>query len=95
MSLPNRYTCEQMFRVLDDYLDRELSPEEMLRVEEHLATCAQCASEYGFEGALLDGLKEKIRRIEVPQSAVDRVTEALKTAARKNRTGRDSTEPRD
>jgi anti-sigma factor RsiW len=34
-----------MLRRLDDYLDRELSPEEMRRAEEHLETCAACRSE--------------------------------------------------
>jgi anti-sigma factor (TIGR02949 family) len=74
----DRYTCEQVFRLLDDYLDRELAPEEVARVERHLATCAQCASEYRFEGTLLQGLKEKIRHIEVPRSAIERVESVLK-----------------
>ncbi len=79
MSPLDRFTCEQVFRLLDDYLDRELSPEEIQRVEEHLTTCRQCASEYSFEEALLEGLKEKIRRIVVPKSVIDSVNEALKT----------------
>jgi len=34
-----RYTCEETFRRLEDYVDRELSAEEMERVREHLKTC--------------------------------------------------------
>lgn len=78
MSPLDRYTCEQVFRLLDDYLDRELTPEDVERVERHLATCAQCASEYRFEGTLLQGLKERLRHIEVPRSAVERVESVLK-----------------
>ncbi len=74
----DRYTCEQVFRLLDEYLDRELAPEEIARVEKHLATCAQCAAEYRFEGTLLEGLKDKIRHIEVPQSAIEKVESILK-----------------
>ena len=33
----DRMSCEEAFRRLDDYLDRELSPDEMRQVEEHLS----------------------------------------------------------
>lgn len=78
MSSLDRYTCEQVFRLLDDYLDRELSPDEIDRVEQHLATCAQCASESRFEGGMLEGLKTKIRQIDVPPSLVEKVERALR-----------------
>lgn len=74
----DRYTCEQVFRLLDQYVDRELAAGEVTRVEQHLATCAQCAAEYRFESTLLEGLKEKIRHIEVPRSAVEKVESVLK-----------------
>jgi len=66
MSLPDRLTCEQVFLRLDDYLDRELSVEEMRLVQEHLETCAVCAGEYRFEAGVISGLREKLRRIDVP-----------------------------
>lgn len=78
MSTLDRYTCEQVFRLLDDYLDRELSPEEIDRVEAHLATCAQCASESRFERGMLEGLKAKIRQIDVPASLVETIETALR-----------------
>lgn len=77
MGALDRYTCEQVFHLLDDYIDRELAPDEITRVEEHLATCAQCARESRFEHSLLEGLKSKIRQIEVPRSAVERVEAIL------------------
>lgn len=77
MGALDRYTCEQVFHLLDDYVDRELAPDEITRVEEHLATCAQCARESRFEHSLLEGLKSKIRQIEVPPSAVERVEAIL------------------
>lgn len=77
MSALDRYTCEQVFRRLDDYVDRELTAEEIDRVEEHLAMCAQCASEARFERGLVEGLKTKIRRIDVPASLLDRIETVL------------------
>lgn len=66
MTTRDRYTCQQVFNRLDDYLDRELSAEESQRVTEHLATCAQCLDEYRFEANLRAELKRKLRRLEVP-----------------------------
>jgi anti-sigma factor (TIGR02949 family) len=77
VNAPDRYTCEQVFRRLDDYVDRELTAEETKRVEQHLATCAQCASEARFERGLVDGLKAKMRQIDVPDSLVARIETAL------------------
>ena len=74
----DRYTCEQVFHLLDDYDDRELTAEETRRVEEHLDTCAQCASESRFEHSLIEGLKEKIRQIEAPPSAMAKIEDVLR-----------------
>lgn len=85
MSMVDRYTCEEVVRRLNDYLDRELSAAEMTMMQEHLDTCAQCASEYAFEVSVLDELKRKLRRIEVPQSLVDKVDAILAAAQRRDR----------
>jgi len=76
----DRYTCEEAFRRLDDYLDRELSPEEMRLVREHLEACAFCAAEFGFEARLLDELRPKLRRIGAPHDLIERVSRALESA---------------
>lgn len=77
MSPVDRYTCEETFQRINDYLDRELSAEEMRLVREHLETCAMCASEYAFEGAVLTDLKAKLRRIDLPKAVLDRVQAIL------------------
>lgn len=66
MGHPNRLTCEEVFARLDDFLDRELSPEEMRLVEEHIETCAACASEHRFERQVVDSVRDKLQRIELP-----------------------------
>ena len=37
-----RLTCREVVKLLTDYLERALRPEDLARVEEHLATCAGC-----------------------------------------------------
>jgi anti-sigma factor (TIGR02949 family) len=69
----SRYTCEEAFRRLDDYLDRELSEEETSLVREHLEICAGCAREFTFEESLLRGVKDKLRQIDLPPSLQARI----------------------
>ena len=73
----SRYTCEEAFRRLDDYLDRELSAEETMLVREHLEICAGCASEFTFEDSELRGVKDKLRQIDLPPSLQARILGAL------------------
>lgn len=77
MSPVNPYTCEEVFQRLNDYLDRELSAAEMELVRQHLDICVQCASEYAFEAGILDTLKAKLRRIDLPRSVTDKVEAIL------------------
>lgn len=76
----DRYTCEDVFRRLDSYLDRELNADEMRLVREHLETCAQCAQEYNFERRFLDDIREKVQRIDLPESLRARVAGAISRA---------------
>jgi len=76
----NRYTCEEAFRRLDDYLDRELSAEEMSLVHDHLDICAGCAREFNFEASVLRGVREKLRQIDLPDSLQARILAVLGNA---------------
>ena len=73
----SRYTCEEAFRRLDDYLDRELSAEEMTLVREHLEICAGCAREFTFEDSVLRGVKDRLRQIDLPPSLQARILGVL------------------
>ena len=79
MSHLTRFTCEEAFRRLDDFLDRELSAGETELVHEHLEICAGCAREFRFEASVLRGVRAKLRQIEVtlPPGLRDRVLRAL------------------
>lgn len=69
--------CEETFRRLDDYVDRELTPEEAREVLGHLERCACCADEFEVEQELLDMLKEKLRRIAAPPGLLERIVARL------------------
>jgi len=73
----DRYTCLETVRRLDDYLDRELSPAETTEVERHLQTCEGCLRRFQFEGAVLDDLRLKLRRVPVPENLEGRLRAIL------------------
>lgn len=76
----NRFTCEEAFRRLDDYLDRQLGASEMQLVQEHLAICEGCAHEFKFETSVLDSVRRKLRDIDVPNGLAARVLGSMKDA---------------
>jgi anti-sigma factor (TIGR02949 family) len=73
----DRMTCEQAFSRIDDFLDRELSAEDMKLVQEHLDTCAACSAEFTFEATLIQGVRDKLRRIAVPPDLLSRISRKL------------------
>lgn len=76
---PDRMTCEEAFRRLDDFIDRELSAEEMRLVQEHLAVCAQCTREFDFEISVVSGVREKLSRIAAPPTLLARIAESIRS----------------
>jgi anti-sigma factor (TIGR02949 family) len=81
MHPPDRFTCEEVFGRLDDYLDRELTMEEMRMVREHLETCAACASEHRFELGVLDDVRGKLRRLAVPGDLMAKISARIAAEA--------------
>ena len=65
--------CAETLKHLDDYLDRELSPQEIAEVEAHLAECDDCQDEFSVEQELLDCVKEKLRHLRVPADLMQRI----------------------
>ena len=73
-------TCREALLQIDDYLDRELSTEEIHQVEKHLRLCHHCAQKFSFEGAFLQQLKTKVRHVETEDAQVISLLERIKTA---------------
>ena len=73
----HRISCSEMVLRLDDYVDRMLGPAELALVEEHLLECVKCAEKFRFEASLIDGLRERLSRIALPDQVVNRIRERL------------------
>lgn len=69
--------CAETFRRLDDYVDRELAPEEFAAVAAHLEQCAICADEFAVERDLLDGIRAKLTRVRVPDGLMAKIVARL------------------
>jgi anti-sigma factor (TIGR02949 family) len=78
----DRFSCEETFRRFDDYLDRELTPAEVVLFEEHLAHCERCTSELKFEASVLREVRSKLDRLAAPPGLMDRISRALDDAER-------------
>jgi anti-sigma factor (TIGR02949 family) len=70
-------SCREAFEKLEDFLDRELTTEELSRVEAHLCACVECAEAYRFEGRVLECVKAKVGKMKLPKDLHDRVIAAL------------------
>jgi anti-sigma factor (TIGR02949 family) len=80
MSPVDRLSCEELFRRLDDYLDRELDEHEAKLVREHLETCAVCAAEFAFEASVLKNVREKLGRIKAPPGLMAKISKKIAEA---------------
>ncbi len=87
MSTSRRFTCEEAFRRLDDYLDRELSPSEMNLIREHLEICEGCAREFTFEESVIRNVRGRLRDVDVPPDIADRVRQLAATVLRDEASG--------
>jgi len=79
MTRPPPYTCREAFSRVDDYVDRELTAEELDLVKEHLEACEMCAREFAFEAFVLSQTRAKLARIDVPDDLRERIARALRT----------------
>ena len=75
------FDCKAAYLRLNDYLDRELAPEEVVLVKAHLEKCRVCAMEYEFEASLLIQLKMKL----CEGSAPDELKQAVRNLLAKAR----------
>jgi hypothetical protein len=73
----HRISCTDMVLRLDDFVDRTLDTADLELVEEHLLECVKCAEKFRFEASLVEGLREKLRRIAVPQHLLQTIRQRL------------------
>jgi hypothetical protein len=73
----HRISCTDMVLRLDDFVDRTLDTADLELVEEHLLEYVKCAEKFRFEASLVDGLREKLRHIAVPQHLLQTIQQRL------------------
>jgi anti-sigma factor (TIGR02949 family) len=76
----DRYTCDEALRRLEDFLDRELSQDDLRKVQEHLDTCAPCTSQFQFEASVLNGIRGRLQRTDLPPDLMTRIRKMLDDA---------------
>ena len=81
MTAMDRYTCEHVFTLMEDYLDKELTRQDMQRVQEHLDICIACASEYRFQADTIAQIRRRLQHIYAPAGLLARVSEALRNSS--------------
>lgn len=81
------YSCAQVVRLLDDFVDRELDPREIEQVERHLLACEKCAHEVRLEEGTLRSIRSTMRRIQLPPGVEARVWRALAREQRERLSG--------
>jgi anti-sigma factor (TIGR02949 family) len=76
----DRYTCDEALRRLEDFLDRELTADEMAKVQAHLDTCAPCTSRFRYEATVLNGIRQRLQRTTLPPDLLSRIARMLDQA---------------
>jgi anti-sigma factor (TIGR02949 family) len=75
--MQHRISCAEVILRLDDFLDRALGPAELELVQEHLLECVKCAEKYSFEASVLEGVRERLGRIAVPEALLSGIRARL------------------
>lgn len=78
----SRIDCEQALAHLHDYLKRELTPDLVLEMRQHLERCRDCFSHARFEENFLLMLETRARRETCPGEVRARIVAALRAEAR-------------
>ncbi len=65
--------CKETLDRLYEYLDRELSEEEQVEVQQHLDDCPPCRDRFHFEENVLRVVRRCCRDVSAPPSLVEKV----------------------
>jgi mycothiol system anti-sigma-R factor len=73
-------TCRECVEKLQPYLDRELSEDERIAVEQHLAECGHCADGFHLVGSMLRVVGRCCRSTVATAEFKERVRVVVRTA---------------
>lgn len=75
-------TCKEALAQMSAYLDRTLTPTEMLQVKRHVRICHACALKFAAEERLLEETRTKMERIQPEDTMISRLSTILAEASR-------------
>lgn len=68
-------SCREAVEKLYEYIDRQLSEDEMNEVRKHLDRCPSCEDHFRFEEGVLRRVHQACREVETPPALRERVME--------------------
>ncbi len=66
-------SCREVYGSVFPYLDRELTHEQRVEVERHIAACPGCEEHFGFDGAVLRFVRQRVPRPMIQAELQDRL----------------------
>jgi mycothiol system anti-sigma-R factor len=60
--------CTSCIQALHQYIDRELSDEDIVQVKEHLDACRGCLHQFQFEASLRRLVRVRCQQLQAPES---------------------------
>ncbi|HEY3267578.1 MAG TPA: zf-HC2 domain-containing protein [Armatimonadota bacterium] len=72
--------CRKALNRLEDYLDRDLTPDERVSLERHLSICDQCTKEFGMRSRAQRVLREKLTCEKCPDELRKGISDLLRDA---------------
>ncbi|ARU41758.1 hypothetical protein CCB80_11660 [Armatimonadetes bacterium Uphvl-Ar1] len=76
MSVMHEMDCSDAVAKMCDFLDRELSAEEIAMVERHLAECGGCRNAFRWEGSVISLMKQCAQE-KAPEGLIGRLMDGL------------------
>lgn len=74
-------SCEEFVTRLPRFLDHDLPGLDHALMRLHLEACERCLAKHRFERAVLDGIRDRLRSVEMPPDFKDRVLTLIAAAS--------------
>jgi hypothetical protein len=71
-------SCREVYGSVFPYLDRELTPEQRVEVERHIAACPGCEEHFAFDGTVLRFVRQRVPRPMIQADLQDRLLARFK-----------------
>ena len=82
-AMENTPSCKYFRSLADQYIEGELTAEQMRELEAHIAECEECRREFDELKALKDAIRST--RVETPEGLHERIMSAVKSEPKKKR----------